>query len=186
MRKLLLLGLFVIFQFLITNPAFAFENEAGSTARLVMHSVYEQQEQIDVRVVQLEAYFKKYNSPLVPHAKTFITQADKHDLDWKLVPAIAGLESTFGKAVPYNSYNPFGWGIPTGASSGIGFDSWDHAIETVSEGLKTRYIDRGLTNVESIGRVYAASPTWSQRIHYFMNDMEEYNFVDNSLIAMSL
>lgn len=172
--------------FLIHSPAHAFDTEAGGTAKLAMHAAKNKQKAIDPRVIQLEAFLRKYNSPMTNDAAVFIEQADKYNLDWKLIPAIAGLESTFGKFVPQNSYNPFGWGIPSGASSGIAFTSWEHAIATVSEGIRNRYMNRGLTTIEKIGSVYAASPTWSQRVRYFMNEIDTYEIADDRLIAMNL
>ncbi|MCX8008752.1 MAG: hypothetical protein N3A54_03525, partial [Patescibacteria group bacterium] len=113
----------------------------------------------DKRVVVLEKYLQQYNSPLAPYAETFIQEADIHNIDWKLVAAIAGLESQFGKRIPKNSYNAWGWGIPTPESKGIYFQSWNHGIQTVSRGLKENYTQKGLITIEQIGKRYAASPT---------------------------
>lgn len=172
---------------LLTPPVvFATDKVAGSTGQLVIHVVPEQTEKIDDRVVKLQAYLRKFNSPLAPYAEEFIKQADTHSLDWKLVASIAGLESTFGKRIPYGSFNAWGWGIPTGAQRGLGFKDWKDGIATVSEGLKQKYVDRGLKTPEQMGRIYAASPTWASRVSYFMNDIETFNVVDNNQIAMNL
>lgn len=172
--------------FIIQPTIHAYDTEAGGTAKLAIHNVIQKPKEVDPRVIQLEAYLRKHNSPMANDAAAFIEQADKHNLDWKLIAAIAGLESTFGKFVPYESYNPFGWGIPSGTSKGIAFTSWEHAIATVSEGIRNRYMNRGLTTIEKIGSVYAASPTWSIRVRYFMNEIEQYEVADDKLIAMNL
>jgi hypothetical protein len=127
----------------------------------------------DDRVQILHDYLERYNSPLAPSAKTFVEQADKYNLDWRLVAAISGLESGFGKQIPPNSYNGWGWGIY--GNNVKYFSSWDEAIETISEGLRENYIDKmGTDNIYSIGRIYAASPTWAVRVEHFMMDISRF------------
>ena len=163
------------------HAAFAQEIEAGSAARLTFGQI-----QRDERIDTLRAYLLKHNSPLTDEASHFITEADRFGLDWKLVAAIAGTESTFGKHVPAGSYNAWGWGIPTGAQSGIAFESWKQGITTVSKGLKDRYINRGATSIEGIGRIYAASPRWPGNVRFFLNQIESFTPADPDLLAVTL
>jgi hypothetical protein len=126
----------------------------------------------------LERYLKAERSPLASHAATFIAVADRYDLDWRLLPALAGAESGFGQHIPKNSFNAWGWGIPTGAKSGVGFDSWDDGIETVGRGLKTKYIDKGYTTLLKMESKYTppsaaqASHPWVSSIEQFMLELE--------------
>lgn len=163
------------------NPAFAQESEAGEAAKLSFGQMLR-----DERVDKLRSYLTSHNSPLTDEAPHFVAEADRLDLDWKLVAAISGVESTFGKHTPPGSYNGWGWGIPTGAQSGIAFESWKHGITSVSEGLKYRYIDRGATSIEQIGRIYAASPRWSGNVRFFLNQIEAFIPADPSLLAVTL
>lgn len=127
----------------------------------------------DDRVQILHDYLEKRNSPLAPNARTFIEQADKYKLDWRLVAAISGLESGFGKQIPTNSYNGWGWGIY--GDNVKYFSSWDEAIAAISQGLRENYINKmGTDNVYSIGRIYAASPTWAVRVEHFMMDISRF------------
>lgn len=141
---------------------------------------------IDERVIRLGAYLETHNSPMAEAASHFVFEADRLNLDWKLLPAIAGVESTFGKRIPPGSYNSYGWGIFTGKSSGIVFDSWADGITKVSEGLRYRYMDRGATTVEQIGRIYAASPTWAIKVRFFMGKIDEFEATDVSLLAFTI
>ncbi|KKS23765.1 MAG: hypothetical protein UU81_C0019G0003 [Microgenomates group bacterium GW2011_GWC1_41_8] len=150
-----------------------FPDIAGASAQLNT-SRSEQEE--DARVKKLEKYLTSLNSPLVDNAEDFVKYADIYGYgdNWSMVAAIAGVESTFGKRVPKNSYNAWGWGIPTGKQSGIGFEAWEEGIATVSKGLKENYMDRGATNLASIGRIYAPpSHTWAGNVQYFMNEIEQ-------------
>lgn len=127
----------------------------------------------DRRVKILRDFLDSYNSPLAPFASVFIKEADKNKLDWRFVAAISGVESTFGQQLPYNSYNAWGWGIY--GDNMIRFASYEEAIETISKGLKERYIDSwGARDIYQIGRFYAASPTWAQRVAFFMERVDQF------------
>ena len=65
----------------------------------------------DNRAEILKSYLEQYNSPLADHADTLIKEADANQLDWKMVAAIAGVESGFGEAIPAYSYNAWGFGV---------------------------------------------------------------------------
>lgn len=134
--------------------------------------------ELDKRAQILQAYLAKYNSPIQGYASDFIEAADAHGVDWKLVPAITGVESTFGRNIPgghdprFSSYNGWGWGVY--GDQVLKFNSWREGIFTVTEGLKKDYIARGLTDPYSMNRRYAASPTWGVRVDYFMNDLAAF------------
>ena len=61
----------------------------------------------DYRDYTLRKFLEKNSSPLTPYSPDFIKLADYYGLDWRLVPAISGVESTFGKHIPGNSYNAY-------------------------------------------------------------------------------
>jgi hypothetical protein len=139
----------------------------------------------DSRIRILREYLEKYDSPLVPYAGTFVQAADKYDLDWKLVASISGVESTFGQQIPNNSFNGWGWGIY--GDNMIRFSSWNEGIETVSQGLRTNYLNKwGAKDVYEIGKIYAASPTWAQKVAYFMNSIEQFSNLNSANLSISL
>jgi len=176
--------LVILFFFLFAFETEAKEKIAGQSSQLTSTSTVKT---VDIRVQKLETYLTRHNSPLASHAEYFVETADKYELgeNWCLVPAIAGVESTFGKFIPKNSYNAWGWGIPTGAQSGIGFDGWDDGIETVTAGLKNNYIGKGADTLPEMGRIYAPpSKTWANNVRFFMDKIEETD-VPNEL-ALSL
>ena len=165
MRRLLIVALFL----LLARPAFAID-EAGSAGELAFHI---QPASTDIRVTCLRDFLASYGSPLADQAKTFVAEADKNNLDWKLVPAIAGVESTFGKEIPANSYNAWGWGVFTGAQDGVHFSSWADGIAQVTNGLKTHYFVNGAKSVDDIGWTYAANGnSWSAHVHYFLDQIQ--------------
>ena len=122
----------------------------------------------DERVIILQNYLEAKNSPFSDNAKQFIETADNYHLDWRLIPAITGVESGFGKHIPKNSYNAYGW-----ANGKYSFNSWDESIEIVGKTLKERYIDRGAVNINRIAKIYAPpSNTWASKVKYFMNEID--------------
>lgn len=119
----------------------------------------------------LSGYLAKHNSPLQYHAQDFVDAAKEYDLDWRLVAAISGVESTFGKFIP-GGYNGWGWGVY--GTQSIYFDSWKDGIYTVSRGLRENYIDKGYTEPYSMNRMYATSPRWGAKVTFFMNEIDKF------------
>lgn len=118
-------------------------------------------------VAQLKKFLAKYDSPLTPYSEKFVDVAARYGLDWRLLPAIAGTESIFGKAYVAGTYNPFGWG-----NGYIYFASWEDGIEVVGKGLGENY--KGATNldIESVGRTYAESQRWPRSVRFWLGKIE--------------
>lgn len=129
-------------------------------------------EKID-RKESLEEFFDEFNSPLKEHVETFIEVADKYDLDYRLLPAIACMESSCGKKLIEGSYNPFGWGIH--GNNAIYFESYDDAIETVGKGLKENYLDKGFSTPEEIAPIYTPPNhvNWLSGVNFFINKINQ-------------
>lgn len=131
----------------------------------------------DLRVKALENIFTKYNSPLVPYAKDYVLYADKYGIDWKLLPSIAGIESTFGRYMIPGSHNAYGWG-----GGYIYFNSWEEGIEHINKSLRENYIDRGAKTVYEVGSIYAEASHWPSKVSLFMDEIAgEYISISSSL-----
>ncbi len=181
-QTLIIIFLSLLLGISFPKPVRAVESEAGPAASLSFQQVTNRSN----RAERLETYLRANNSPLADEAEHFVNEADRVGIDWKFVAAIAGVESTFGKRIPHGSYNAWGWGIPTGAQSGLAFESWKEAITAVSEGLRFNYLDRGDQTVEQIGRIYAASPRWAGNVRFFLEKIETFTPSDPSLLAVTL
>ena len=164
-----ILFLLLIFA-LNTEGVFAQEKASASSAKIV---IAETEPVDDYRVKILSDYLKENNSPLAPYAKDFVDNADKYNLDWKLVAAISGVESTYGQAIPVNSYNAWGWGVY--GDNVIRFASWKEGIETISQGLRERYMNQwGGKDIYQIGAMYASSPAWASHVERTMNQIQDF------------
>lgn len=123
----------------------------------------------DLRREQMRAILTKYNSPMIGLEDKLITTAEKYGLDWTLMAAIAGTESSFAKRMPANCNNPYGWGIY--GDNKICFASLEDAIETVASGLAKKY---NTTSLETIARTYNKVSTegWISHTRFFMNKIK--------------
>jgi hypothetical protein len=117
--------------------------------------------------IVIKRVLERYGSPMADTVDDFIASCVKYDLNCYLLPSIAGVESGFGRAMIDGTHNAFGWG-----GGYIYFDSWADAYDTIGKGLRERYIDRGATDIASVGDIYAESPTWPQKVSYWMSVFE--------------
>lgn len=129
----------------------------------------------DARPLLVEKFLRKYNSPMQGNGELIVELADRYGIDWKLVPAIAFQESSLGKVMPKGSFNAWGWAIYTGKNSGAAFDSWAHAIETVTRGLANDYYKRELKTPLQIQSRYTpqSNGSWAEAVQFAMDDLED-------------
>lgn len=167
-KKLIALAIFLPF---LTSITFVRADVQVKKAEQPTQIVTINAKELDPRAVILKDYLAQYNSPLQNNAQDFIDAADRYQIDWRLVPAISGVESTFGKQIP-GGYNGWGWGVY--GDQAIYFNSWRDAIFTISAGLKENYIDQGLTNPYTMNPKYAASPYWGSHVDYFLKDIDKF------------
>lgn len=183
-RKLVLIGI-LLFK---VGQVLAGENIAAESAQLNKQPLAER---ISYKAIVVEesrkrkalaSVLEKYNSPLAGEVDSFMKTCSSYKLDCYLLPAITGLESSFGVYIYPNSYNPFGW--DRGYAM---FANWNQAIATVGAGLRNRYINQGAVSVEQIGGMYSESPTWAVRVQRFMamfeseEEQNQLNFSDFEL-----
>ncbi len=123
----------------------------------------------DLREAQMRSVLAKYNSPMVGLEETLIATAEKYGLDWTLMAAIAGTESSFARRMPYQCINPYGWGIY--GDNKLCFESLETAIEGVASGLATKY---NISSLETIARTYNSVSTegWTRNTRFFMNKIK--------------
>ena len=155
----------LILAVLPVREAYAQEIASGSSASLKTLDVKPGN---DYRVTALKRYLDKNGSPLADYAQVFVDYADKYNIDYRLVPAISGVESTFGKQIPINSFNAYGW-----AGGEYRFASWEDSIMEVTKTLKSNYIEKGAVTIDQIARIYCPpSSTWAGKVKYFVGKID--------------
>lgn len=110
----------------------------------------------DPRLVRLREFFLKHNSPVHYLAGEFLEAADKNDLDWRLLPTIAVVESGGGRN--HTNNNVFGWD-----SGRQGFPSVRAGIHTVASRLANSKLYKG-KDLKGILRTYNRRKTYSNTV----------------------
>jgi hypothetical protein len=136
-----------------------------------------QQKAEDKRIFRLQTFFTQKKSPLAESAKDFVEIADQFGLDWKLLPAISGVESGFETNGNVTDYNPFGY--MCGAHP-CRFNSYRQALIKVA-GTITR--GKAYFRFQRSGEIYELAQVynggdkekWQRNVEYFRKEVEKWN-----------
>lgn len=118
---------------------------------------------VDARVSRLQQFLSKKECPIEPLAADFIEAADRHGLDWRLLPGISFVESSGGKF--YKRNNIFGW-----HNAEKRFPSVRQGIHSVAYFLAhgARYRDK---DVDGILKTYNPRPEYAVRVKQVMSEI---------------
>lgn len=146
----------------------------------VENSVITTQEEVErkEKAEAIDTYFKEHDAPLEGYGMKFVLEAEKNNLDWRLLPAIAMRETTGGKQMcknPKAPNNAFGWG-----SCKMGFESIDSSIEHIAKTISgnnpnVKAYKSGMTS-EQILKKYNPDhiiPGYSLQVIKIMNSIKE-------------
>ncbi len=127
---------------------------------------------VDARAAIVDTFLSKYKSPMTGLGHYMVDTAEKYDLPFGLIPAISGCESNWGKVIPHESFNAWGYGVY--GKSVMRFTSWEEAIDRVAKGLRQDYFDRGLTTPERIMTRYTPSSngSWAFCVGKFLGELQ--------------
>jgi hypothetical protein len=167
-------------------PQNTFAQEKASASSANIKTFLNIKGESDYRVKVIQQYLLKFDSPMVDNAQDFVDYADKYNLDWRLVLAISGVESTYGKQIPPSSFNAWGWGVY--GDNVIRFKSWKEGIATVSQGLRERYMnERGGKDIYQIGSTYASSPHWATSVNTHLGMIQDFILSNpQNILSLSL
>ena len=133
------------------------------------------------RAAKIDAFFTlRDNSPLEGEGMTFVKAADAYGIDWRLLPAIATIESNGGQMPCKNKVaqnNLYGFG-----SCKIGFKSNEEAIDTISKNLaglnpstEAAYKDKTLNQVLDAYNPPSVRPDYKKLVTWAMNKIAATN-----------
>jgi len=122
----------------------------------------------------IDTFFASYDAPLEGHGMKFVVEAEKNDIDWRLLPAIAMRESTGGKQACKKAENSvFGYG-----SCKISFRSIDDSIEVVAKSLggnnpgTAKHYD-GKTTLQILKKYNSVIPSYTKQVVKIMKMIDE-------------
>lgn len=122
----------------------------------------------------IDKFFRTYKAPLEGYGMKFVEEAEKNNIDWRLLPAIAMRESTGGKHACKRVPNSvFGYG-----SCKISFSSIDESIEIVARsiggnhpGTARHYKDK--TTVQILKKYNSVIPTYTKEVIGLMKKIQD-------------
>jgi hypothetical protein len=115
----------------------------------------------DTREAVLRRFLKANHSPVEVYAEAFVLEADSHELDWRLLPSLAIIESGGGQTSHHNNF--FGWG--NGASH---FATATEAIHHVAEALSGARAYKG-KDLRGKLAAYSRTPGYLRSVMDVMN-----------------
>jgi hypothetical protein len=131
-------------------------------------------ETADGRPQLVANFLRRYKSPLQPYdewGQKIVAIADKYNIDFRLLPAIAMQESNLCKNIPEGTFNCLGFGIHERGT--LAFESFEANFERAAKELKKYYIDKGLTTPEKIMTKYTpgSNGSWAESVNQWMAEM---------------
>ena len=136
----------------------------------------------------IDVYFARRDMPLEGTGAKMVEEAEKNNLDWRLLPAIAVRESTGGKNDCKKVLNnAFGWG-----SCKISFKSNGEAIEVIAKNLggnnpnTAKHYDNKTT--KQILRAYnppSVIPKYSEQVMSIMNAIGDSGATKTNAVAVN-
>jgi len=92
-----------------------------------------------VTSLSINTYLQRKRSPMAGLGNVFVDAGIGNGADPRLIVALAGAETSFGKNITWGQYNAwnYGWNTPQNSSP---FESWEHGIAIVTRGIADRYL----------------------------------------------
>jgi hypothetical protein len=140
---------------LVLSSAF-FSPAVNSTAEVADERIVKQ----DARLQRIRAFFQRQHCPVSIYAADFIAAADRHQLDWRLLPSIALVESSGGKR--YLNNNVFGWN-----SCKRRFPTVQAGIHAVAERLANGARYKG-QDLDAVLKAYNSRPIYGKTVKRVM------------------
>ena len=120
---------------------------------------------------QIDAYLRQKNSAMAGVGAALESLARQYNLDPRLVVAISGAETTFGKHVCAMN-NAWNW-FHKGSCPPSTFVSYEEGLEHVTKFMRRSYLNKGYTTVSLIGKKYCTSgcDNWVPLVTQFQQEM---------------
>ncbi len=134
----------------------------------------------DKRAYILDQYFKSYNSPLYGYGQIFVNACDKYGApkDCTTVAAIARNETML--CTYHNSAQMHNcWGFGGGGVHRQSFDSFEQAIDKVTDVLVNQYGVVYMQDPSKMEKIFCGTQDecigWGGKIKLFMNEINAYS-----------
>ena len=132
----------------------------------------------DARGAKIDEIFEMYNCPIQGMGNVFVREADKNNIPYWLVAAVAFQESSCGKYTPKvegtESSNLWGWGV--WGEHIYMFEDIEEGIIVVSKYMNNTFYSKGITDPCSIMKTYTppSDGSWCKGVKYFRDEIMDY------------
>lgn len=129
----------------------------------------------------IDQYLFINESPMVGQGKNFVRYGDEYDIPPRLMVAMSGAESNFGKnGYAIGTYNAVGLGVHEGRS----YNNWEEGIKDMAWVLRNYYFDEGRDEPIEIQNKWAprcvdgnaCHNSWANNVQYFLSEMEDFSY----------
>lgn len=111
---------------------------------------------------RIRRFLDRYASPMAPYARRIVAAGKRYGVDPRLIVAIAGTESSFGKF--QKGHNAWGWDAPRGLTRWM---SWEESIDGYTGLFATGYRNH---DPRIVGPRYCPDcPSWPVVTRYFFS-----------------
>ena len=132
------------------------------------------------KIEKIRKYMSDRDMPLADNAEDFVLAANRYGLDYRLLPAIAVMESSGGKKMTGCTYNPFGWGS---CRKGFSYKNYKESIYDVASHMGGAR--------DSTSKWYSASKDIKDKLKlynsvnptYYNNVILTMNNIDNQKVS---
>ena len=129
-----------------------------------------------IEITRVKNFLIKYNPKLADEADVFVDEAYIYGIDYRLVAAISGVESTFCKfPAPGTEYNCWGFKSYSSTNGWWRFPSYREGIQKITETISTNRIYSSFQQSGSIydlAKTYTENPeSWVKSLNYFINQI---------------
>ena len=120
---------------------------------------------------QIDAYLQQKNSAMAGIGAALDSLARKYNLDPRLIVAISGAETTFGKHICAEN-NAWNW-FHRGSCPPSTFVSYEEGLQHVTKFMRRSYLNKGYTTVPLIREKYCTSgcDNWVPLVTRFQQEM---------------
>jgi len=130
----------------------------------------------DSRLLLIKKYLSRYKSPLLPYSDLILKLSDENNFEYYWILAIGQQESNLCKKIPDDSYNCWGYGIHK--SGTLRFGSYEEALTSYANYLRTEYFEKGYKTPDEIMQKYCPSSngSWSEAVSHIIGRIERGSF----------
>lgn len=118
-----------------------------------------------VTASQIRDFLSRHNSPMAAHAEEIVFAGNRYGIDPRMIVAIAGVESQYGKRC--RGFNAWGW-----HGGRTRWSSWSESIDLYSASMRSNYPN--WRNIQRLAPRYNPNTpeAWGRKVAFLMDSIQ--------------